>query len=250
MSEDPNEDLLLRKLGNLARFDDRWDRLAAGTLSDEEAAELRALAETSEEAREAYEAFRPLGPSFHDAVVRKIQASALAPPAKLLPFPRRAFRLVAWGAVAAAAAALVVFLRPPTLPGYSLAEISGGSRATRGEATEPAVWAPGDRFQATLRPQTEVKRTESLDAQASLRRGHELRRLRVRTQVDERGAVRLEGSLDPDLPPGDWTLWVVVGRRGALPDPAGLQSSASAAPVRERNWVAVPLVLRIHPKPL
>jgi len=249
MSEDPNEDVLLRKLGHLARFDDRWDRLAAGTLSEEEAAELRALAETSAEAREAYEAFRPLGAEFHDAVVRKIQESVVTPPAKLLRFRRRVLRLAGWGAVAAAAAALVVLLRPPTLPGYSLAEISGGSRATRGETTEPVVWAPGDRFQATLRPQTEVKQTESLDAQASLHRGHELRRLRVRTQVDERGAVRLDGSLDRDLPPGDWTLWVVVGRRGALPDPAGLPSTASAAPLRARNWVAVSLALRIHPEP-
>lgn len=243
-----SEDSLLRKLGDLARFDERWDRLAAGTLGEEEAAELRALVETSEEAREAYEAFRPLGPDFHDAVVAKIRAAAVTPSAKLLPFPRRALQLVGWGAIAAAAALAVVLLRPAALPQYSLAAISGGSRATRGEPTEPGTWAPGDRFQATLRPQTEVDRAGSLEARAFLLRGRELRPLRVRTQVDSRGSVRLDGSLDHDLPPGTWTLWVVVGRRGALPDPAVPKPSAGSAPVRERSWVAVPVNLRVRPR--
>ena len=66
MSEDP----LLHELGRLAqeekeaedaRRDERWDRLAAGTLGAEEDAALRTLAATSPAAREAYEAFRPLG---------------------------------------------------------------------------------------------------------------------------------------------------------------------------------------------
>ena len=249
MSEDPNEDLLLHKLADLARFDDRWDRLAAGTLSAEESADLRALAESSDEAREAYEAFRPLGPEFHAAVVQRLQASAATPAAKVVPFPRRALRLAGWGAVAAAAAVLVVLLRPSALPAYSLAEISGGSRTTRGEATEQATWSPGDHFQVTLRPQTEVKRTALLHVQAALRRGDERRRVQIQAEVDSRGSVRADGALDPDLPPGDWTLWVVIGRRGALPDPASLPPSASAAPPRERSWVAVPVALRVQPQP-
>ena len=66
-------DRLLKELGDLARqqdeaerarFDERWDRLAAGTLTAEEEAELKALAEASPEDREAYEAFRPLGADF------------------------------------------------------------------------------------------------------------------------------------------------------------------------------------------
>ena len=78
-----SEDRLLRDLGHLAkeeegaeksRLDERWDRLAAGTLTAEEEAELLALAETSPEAREAWEAFRPLGPEFQARVVEKIAA--------------------------------------------------------------------------------------------------------------------------------------------------------------------------------
>ena len=135
-----NDDLL-RELAEIhkeeedeerSRLDERWDRLSAGELSPEEEAELRALAETSEEARLAYEAFRPLGPEFQARVVQKIQAQSQAEaeaaeaarkkqePRKLFYFPRPA-RFAAWGtAAAAAAASLMIFLREPApLPDYA-----------------------------------------------------------------------------------------------------------------------------------
>src|SRR6185295_1315642 len=70
-----------------ARLDERWDRLSCGQLSAEEEKELRALAETSEEARLAYEAFQPLGPDFQARVVDALagQKQAQAPEAE----PRR-----------------------------------------------------------------------------------------------------------------------------------------------------------------
>src|SRR6185503_16244051 len=75
-----SEDVLLRQLGQVAReraagepsLDERWDRLAAGTLGAEEEAELRRLAETSDEAGMAYDAFRPLGKAFEAQVVAAI----------------------------------------------------------------------------------------------------------------------------------------------------------------------------------
>jgi len=54
-----------------------WDRLSSGELSAEEEAELLALAESSEEGREAYEAFRPLGPEFHASAVKAIREQAV-----------------------------------------------------------------------------------------------------------------------------------------------------------------------------
>src|SRR5581483_237467 len=78
-----NKDQLLGELGGLARqereaekarLDERWDRLAAGTLTPEEEAELKALAANSPEARETYEAFRPLGADFQARVVSAINA--------------------------------------------------------------------------------------------------------------------------------------------------------------------------------
>src|SRR6185503_10230704 len=80
------EDELLRNLGQAAReqaaserlfLDERWDRLASGTLSVEEEGELRRLAETSEDARLAYEAFRSLSPEFQAKVVQAIEAQRI-----------------------------------------------------------------------------------------------------------------------------------------------------------------------------
>jgi hypothetical protein len=250
MSDEASEDLLLRKLGNLARFDERWDRLSAGTLTEEEAAELRALAASSAAAREAYEAFRPLGPEFQAAVVARARAAAAAGPATVVPFRRRARRLAMLGAVAAAAAAIVLLARLPSpLPGYSLAQIGGGARPTRGEAAAGTEWAPGDRFQATLRPETEVDRPGSLAAQAFLAGNDGLRPLEARHEVSDQGAVRIEGRLDEQAPPGDWTLWLVVGRRGELPNPAVLHPVPGSAVRRSRHWVAVGVELRIRSRP-
>src|SRR6187401_2055610 len=124
-----SEDELLHTLGNLARYDERWDRLAAGTLTPEEDAELRALAATDADAREAHEAFRPLGAEFLARIQESIAAPAVAKPAnaassaKVLPFGRRAGKIGCLIAAAAAIAAMLTFfVRPPALPDYALAE--------------------------------------------------------------------------------------------------------------------------------
>lgn len=261
-----SEDRLLHDLGHLAReeqeaadarLDERWDRLSAGTLTPEEETELLALAGASPEAGEAYEAFRPLGPEFQAQVVQSIRdqvlpaaakPAAVKPAGKLLFWPRLAPRLAGWGvATAAAAATLVILLRPlAPLPSYTLAEISGGSRAMRGEETETMDFAPGDRCQIVLRPDTEVSRAKSLKAQCFLLRDQELRYLETRSHVEPSGLVELEGVLDSDLPPGTWTLWAVVGRRGKLPDPEELRSFSTGAPVHRRDWTAVPASIRIR----
>lgn len=263
-----SEDRILRELGRLAkeekeaeqaRFDERWDRLAAGTLTPEEDAELRTLAESSPEAREAYEAFRPLGPEFQAWMVNKIAKLQPKPQPfwdrllRLLPFPPPTLRFAGWLTAAAATAAYVVmFLLPPAplpaLPAYTLAEISGGSRAMRGEATEVPDFAPGDSFRVVLRPDTTVIRAKSLKAQALLLHGRELHDLEVENHIEPNGVVTLEGSLDRALQPGAWTLWAVVGRPGKLPDSEDLQSFSARAPIRRRDWVAVPQNVRIHPR--
>ena len=233
----------------LRRLDERWDRLSRGELSPEEDAELRALAETSEEARAAYEAFRPLGPGFHASVVRAVRKQGLPSPAKLLPFRRRS--LIGWSAAAAAvaaAASVILLLRPlAPLPGYSL-EVTGGVRAWRGEEpTEALALAPGDRFQVIVRPQTAVSDAPRLEALCVLTRSGELRVLEARSEIDPAGgAVKMEGSLDRGVPPGRWTLWAVVGRPGKLPDPAALLSLTPGA--RERDWVAAGAEVLVRPR--
>src|SRR5205823_3925220 len=89
-------DRLLRELGDLARseakaeearFDERWDRLAAGTLTAEEEAELKTLADSSPEYKEAFEAFRPLGADFQARVVSKINDERAKPAPAPQPAP-------------------------------------------------------------------------------------------------------------------------------------------------------------------
>jgi hypothetical protein len=264
MSEDP----LLRELGQIAneekertqaRFDERWDRLAAGTLNAEEEAELRALAEASPEAREAYEAFRPLGEDFQRRLAARLAseiehgARREEPHARLLWFSRWR-RTASWASAAAAAAAALFLLlhepgpgRLPPVPTY-LAEVSGGTRTFRGEeapSTGPPVFEPGDRFQIVLRPGTKIA-GEGLEARCFLLRDGDPRRPEARVRVDPGGAVKIEGSIGRDLQPGGWTLWTVVGREGELPDPADPRFRTARAEVRSRDWVALPNEIRIR----
>jgi len=230
------------------RLGERWDRLSSGELSPEEEAELRALAETSEEAREAYEAFRPLGPDFHASVVQAIREQALTPkpPARLLPFPRRAAPLIKWSTAAAAVAAAVlvgVLLRPPaTLPDYASLEVSGAS-AVRGEGVEE-VFIPGGPLKVLLLPRTAASRAHRLKARSFLASGEDLIPLTT-GRPDSRGTVKMEGEI-PDVPPGTYTLWLVVGRRGKPSEPADLLSAKG--PVRQRDWVAIPQEILIKPR--
>ncbi|HEX3127041.1 MAG TPA: hypothetical protein VH394_06900 [Thermoanaerobaculia bacterium] len=233
-----------------ARLDERWDRLSAGELSPEEEAELRALAESSEEAREDYEAFRPLGPDFHARVVNAIRAEqkAAEPQPRVLPF--RPARIGGWlTAAAAAAAVLVVLLRPPTpLPDYAPPDLSGGTKAARGEETQTGVFAPGDPIHVVLRPETEVSKVGDLEARCVLVRDGEARVLDLQSIFDPGGSVRMDGFLDAGIPAGAWTLWAVVGRPGKLPEPAELRALA-AAEVRRDDWTAVPATIRIRASP-
>jgi hypothetical protein len=243
-----NEDRLLRELGHLAReeegaekarLDERWDRLAAGTLTAEEEAELLALAETSDEAREAYEAFRPLGPEFQARVVERIAKERLG---RVLPF-RPALRIGGWLTAAAAAAAIAVVLIGPSapLPGYQIS-VSGGASEMRGEQEETVRFAPGDRYEVILRPDTAVTEAESLEARCFLVRDGEQRHVEVQSHSEPSGVVKLNGSIPSDLQMGTWTLWAVVGRPGELPDAAELQKDE----VRQRSWVAVAKDIRIQ----
>lgn len=235
------------------RLDERWDRLSRGQLSPEEEAELRALAETSEEDREAYEAFRPLGPDFHASVVQAVREQAEAeikaaePKAKLLPFPRP---LAGWSAAAAAvAAALVLLLRlPQPIPEYGLPEVSGGIRTMRGESKEMEVpvFVPGAPVEVVLRPLTATSGAKQLEARCFLCRDQEVRLLELRSTIVSGGSVKMEGTIPRDVPPGTWTLWAVVGRPGKLPEPADLRALSAERQVRQRAWVASPREILIQ----
>jgi hypothetical protein len=265
-----DDDMWLRELARVAqeeedagqaRLDERWDRLSAGELSPDEEAELRALAAASEEGREAYEAFRPLGPEFQAGVVRALQAQitespAESPPvpepampepeklARVLPFRGRAVRLGAWVAAAAAVAASLFLIRPPVtlppLPAYGPPELSGGVQEMRGEEEGPRTFSNGDPFEVILRPETAV--SGNVAVHFFLAHGAELRPWPVpAAAISSDGVVSITGTLGRDIriPPGAWTLRAVVGRPGKLPDAAALRAHLAQGRARAPDWVVL-----------
>jgi hypothetical protein len=238
------------------RLDDRWDRLSRGELSPEEESELRALAETSEEAREAWKAFRPLGADFQARVVRSIQSEieAAKPPAKLLPFRKRPSRIAAWSAAAAAVAAMLFLLvrgpaSYPPLPVYS-ADLSRGDQEFRGGAspsTGMPVFSPGSVLTLDAVPEQPV--SGLVEARAFLARGGEIvpwEPAPPLAVVD--GAVRLRGTLGREiqLPLGESRIWIVVARKGEIPLLDELARELRAGRTRRRDWQAVSADLRVE----
>jgi hypothetical protein len=118
----------------------------------------------------------------------------------------------------------------------------------RGQEEETARFAPGDRYEMILSPDTAVAEAKSLEARGFLVLGGEQRAMEAKIHVEPSGVVKLEGSIPRDLQTGTWTLWAVVGRPGELPDPAELQSLAAQGETRQRNWVAVSQDVRIQPR--
>ncbi|HEY0553234.1 MAG TPA: hypothetical protein VGG20_03155 [Thermoanaerobaculia bacterium] len=262
-------DRLLRDLGDLARseaeaeearFDNRWDRLAAGTLTAEEEAELKALAESSPEAHEMYEAFRPLGADFQARVVSAIQAEQardtpppLPPPLPdplppVLPFfPRAVRRVEVWLGTAAAVAAGVFFtiqmmapLQP--LPGYELA-IAVQSEY-RGAAPQTA--APGSPITLTVRPDTVVKGAVETQDFLSCAPG-DLRPWQLKSSSNH-GVLTLKGTLDRGTPTGSCEIWIVVFRPGKAPSdfPAEWREGRRAG---NADWRAVHAQLDVRVPP-
>lgn len=272
MSEDP----LLRELGRLAqeeneaeeaRRDERWDRLAAGTLSAEEDGALRALAATSPAVREAYEAFRPLGADFQARVVDKLERELRRPAPEvepreprswLLPFRPATLRFAGWRAAATVAAAglLLVVRGPATMPPLPLytAQLSGEVQAFRGEpgpATGPQLFVPGSRLSLVVRPERPV--AGEVEARGFLARGAEIAPWQPapRLDISAHGVVRLQGTIGEEirLRPGPSRVWIVVGRRGKIPPASELLAALRAGRTRNHHWQAVSADLRVADLP-
>jgi hypothetical protein len=260
-------DSLLKELGDLARqnadaersrLDERWDRLAAGTLTAEEEAELKALAASSPEHGEAYVAFRPLGADFQARVLSAIQAEWVeekqtAPPPeprpRVLPFRGAVRRASVWlgSAAAVAAGVLFFFLRAPALPPlpvYSLATLVP-DRSTRGGEPGPVsgtpVFAPDSVLTVVASPPGTV--TLPVDAESFLAQGGELRPWE-RAERSPDGAFRFSGQL-AQYRPGDWKVWIVVGRPERLPSAHELQTRLQAGRTRTADWQAISEDLKI-----
>jgi hypothetical protein len=276
-----NKDRLLSELGDLARqegeaekarLDERWDRLAAGTLTAEEEAELKALAESSPEARETYEAFRPLGADFQARMVSAINAERAAPapqpappepPPRILPFRAAVRRIEVWlGAAAAVVASLFFLVRGPALPlssGYE-ASLDGGFKTDRGDEAAPSDtprgFGPGSPFTLNLRPKQPLKdpgevRPSLYLSSSGGREDLSPLRLEAHFQTAETGSVFLDATMGKDIriPPGNWILWTVVARPHSLPKVDEIQSRLRPKRLRQGSWHAVCEALKAEEKP-
>ncbi len=252
-------DRLLRELGELARkeaeaeqarLDERWERLAAGTLTAEEEIELKALAASSPEAREAYEAFRPLSADFQAQVVSAINFQRAREKRK--PVPPFWRRIEVWfGAPAAVAAGLFfLMLRPAPLidRGYQ-ASLEGGLKESRGGETVPTnekrVFGPDTLFNPVIAPAQPLEHPGKVKARAFLSSSdgrEDLKRLGLENKFEavETGSVRLKATMGEDIkvPPGDWIFWTVVARKG-LPEAREVQERLRANRPQSDSWEAI-----------
>jgi len=283
-----HDDELLRRLAEAAREEEReesarlgprWDELAAGRLSAEGEAALRREAEGSMEGREALAAFSPLGPDFRARVVRAAGEQLGAPAggrvehAEAAPTPagsagrraarrRHASRHATWWAAAAAlaAAALLIVVWPAgerlPLPGYEVhlagevqAERSRGAAAA-GEPSwqEARVFAPGNRLELVLRPEQAV--AGRLEVRTYRQVGASLLPWPLPVDGPHDGAVRIAGTVgrEIDLPAGEITLVVVLGRPGELPAADRVLARLGDGPqVETRDWLAWRQTLALQP---
>jgi hypothetical protein len=257
-----SEDRLLHILANMereegggerSRFDERWDRLAAGTLTPEEEAELRALAATSPEIQEAFEAFRPLGADFQARLVAVAsaelgQASAVKRRETRLrwfPFHFGPIQVGAWLAAAGAAAmALFLLLQPAVpLPLVASVELGHGDQSFRGQegpTSELPVFSRGSLLTLNVH-----LKEPGLEVRSFFDNGTGVVNWEPQRKVDGT-AVQLRGTLGTEvrLPPGEWQAWVVVGRPRKIPPERKLLHELRAGRTLQRSWQAVSRKLR------
>lgn len=244
--EGSEEDDLLEALARVVRDDEMTDsehmerlrRLAAGELTGAELAELRAEAESSEEAARDLEAFSPLGEEFQESLVQRLQAGAVETNAEVVSIDRRPpdvpnrHRTRTWLALAASLVLVVslsLLLRSPApdLPDY-VATLSDGVQSTRGgdggdggsgveRGEELPTFAPGTLFRAAFTPGAAYGGELDFEFYFTNSDG-EL----IHWEGYERDGAAFEIARDAgDLPlrPGVWTLVFVYGLDGRLPEP-------------------------------
>lgn len=224
------DDDLLDALGRAARnhdplADPRWDALARGELSDEE---IKTLAEGSAAARDAVEAFRPLGEPARarltEQALAALGAQNPAAPAEVVRVHRPRRALIALLAACLAATVAFVLLRrndaQHPLPAYALS-LEGGDRPFRVDTPSPDEprLAPGSRLSFSIRPAADVK--GAVEARAYSIRDGVVAPCRPRIEIAATGAILVTGTreeLFPGIGPGRLEIVILVGRPETLPE--------------------------------
>jgi tetratricopeptide (TPR) repeat protein len=243
--DDLPEELGQKGQGQDLPEDPRWEALAMGLLSDEEAAALRVEAEASEEGRRKYELYRPFdaaeAEASVDAMLGKLpgraasRPDAAAPPQREapvpgasplpLPAPRRwAARRSAAAALLAMAAALALFLARPgekPFPHFD-AETNGGEKSQRGEPPSSTstlrLSDPRSHGKVTLTPPSAL--AELPTARTLLLHDGALWKQSPCEAMVSASKIEIDclrEDIGAALPPGKWTLLIALGWFEALP---------------------------------
>lgn len=245
-------------------LDERWDRLAAGKLTEAENDELLGLADASGEAHEKYQAFKPLGPAFEKNLVASIRAQqqaereertadlpALADSGPEPAVKKRGAFTWAFGAIAPMMAMVLALLLVPADP---FGEVTTADLVPKDErrgvplpATPdgPPRYRPDDYFD--LKATTDLEPGDEIEARLFvLGTDGKLRATRI--------VPKLKGSLEITfnivllqnltLAEGRWRLVAVYARPGKFPDEKTILEAALEGARRARDWqVAVKQVI-------
>ncbi|MFT3770347.1 MAG: hypothetical protein QM820_33385 [Minicystis sp.] len=202
--------------------DPRWHALAAGTLSADEVAALRAEAETSAEGRLLWDLYRPFEDRTKERLFARLQAKLPRPEPTFLQRIARwwkglppGFRLVpaTIGFVGAAAAATPLYLaqRQPDV------EVAWSN--LRGREDPPAVLStPDATFAAIVVPQGTIKGPLAVRGSLLVRDGQPRPWDAQANPPAADNVIVIAGpkkKLFPCVPAGEWDLLVAVGKPGA-----------------------------------
>ncbi len=244
------------------------DALLAG-LAD--AARARQAAEEAEPDAELAALLEPPRPGLRDVVIERIQAAQAAQAAEVAANPtppprhaapvislaaarRRRRRMVsgALGVVAAAAAAVLLLIpRVEPLPGYALLH-SGGDAQVRADPAATAVAEQrlrvGSRLRLVLRPSSKVEGPVAVRAFARAVGAAAATELALPAEISPDGGVKIDVEVGGDvaLAPGDWDLFLAVGRPDVLPVAA--DAPAAGPDPRTDGWQLVHLRLVVEPR--
>jgi hypothetical protein len=255
------DDEILREASEIEKgrdvlADPRWQALAEGTLGAADRAELEALARGSEDARIAFDAYRPLDATDQAEIVDKIlvasPAPALAPVIALRPRRNAVAALFAIGSLAAAAALFLALPArgPAAIPAYEVS-IAGEKmqRGTPFPADAEHDFGPGSEVDLVLRPAIAEK--GPLQARGFIVRDGRARAWSPPIEISADGAVRIAGTYETvfrDVAPGSVELALFVGRFGLLPPETTMIDVTrwgSPSDPREGSWRLLRIPIRL-----
>lgn len=217
----------------------QWQAVAEGSMTPDEAAEAARAIEPEDRVEASTVLFAPADEATRAATLDAVLGSSNVVSLQAAR-ARRSSRWLVPALGAAAAAALLVVVMPwssrqdgdaeapeivaPLGVAYEL-ELTGGFARTRAAhdpvPTEAPLELTGQApLELIVRPEVSLPPGVQPDVVVFAMQGPDVRRLTIEPEVLSTGVIRVRGRVSDvlGLPPGTWTLAVVVGPRGRLPE--------------------------------